>query len=379
MSTSLRNYFGTPLRLKNETQRASAGSNNLPAWLEIPYGRYPHAEGLQVLDADGAQEMRRAFEKSGASLGHRFRGLPVYIGHPDAEGATPREQEMLQREFPDRRAYGWIREMDATGQALRLKIIWGQRGEEIVASEEFAYFSPHWGMTALADNSAENENLAAWRPVELYSIGLTNQPNIPGLSLRTNEKKSTPTPPITSTLPEINSMSPDLLQLLTLLTGQALPENPTDAELETAAAAALQALQAMQGEMEKEQQRQRDDVLDRAVNSGRISLSARSQWDKNLRNDYEGNRRLLENLPARWGASTQTRTILNSLPARQQNAALSGAAASRAESPGQHVSALTETIERTQRALGPDASFDQAYHAARKAHPELFQNQNQNH
>jgi hypothetical protein len=54
----------------------------------------------------------------------------------------------------------------------------------------YAAQSPHWGMAAI-----EHKGRKAFRPLELNSIGLTNNPNIPGTQIGLNEADEAGTNP----------------------------------------------------------------------------------------------------------------------------------------------------------------------------------------
>jgi len=144
-----------------------------PDWIEIPFGNHDHKEGLQVFDREAADAILSNFNAQ--KKGKRFAGLPVYVGHPD----HPRFADS----YKDKSAKAWIKEMAVTPDALRLRTAWNARGSDLVANEEYKYFSPTWGAVPIAGRSG------AYKPVRLKSIGLTNEPNI-GVMPLTNEKET---------------------------------------------------------------------------------------------------------------------------------------------------------------------------------------------
>ena len=75
----------------------------------VPYGDFPHREGLQKFDRAAADEMVANHNGLLKKLVSWARGdkatYPVYVGHPDLPGSKD----------TDKRAYGWIENMRAEG------------------------------------------------------------------------------------------------------------------------------------------------------------------------------------------------------------------------------------------------------------------------
>lgn len=187
------------IELANET-----GEKAVPEWIEIPLGNHDHRVAMQVFDKAGAEEMLTNFR----SLGARSKGLPIYEGHPDVD----------PKRWPDKSAKGWIKEMELTNSALRLRIKWNAAGHDLVANEKYAYFSPTWGCVAIQGRAG------ALRPIRLRSVGLVNEPNIGVMPLTNEQSKGTPT------------MPPWLLELL------GLPADTTEEQLRDALATRLKAV-----------------------------------------------------------------------------------------------------------------------------------------
>lgn len=133
------------------------------------YGDHPHDQGLQRLDQTAADAMVADFRSLRSRLRRFFGGLPVYIGHPDDEHFRHRPGHQ------DTRAYGWIRELAAHDDGLYAQIKWSRAGLELLDNAFFKFLSPRWVLQPLDDG--------AFRPAKLLSVGLTNQPNIPGAAI----------------------------------------------------------------------------------------------------------------------------------------------------------------------------------------------------
>ena len=194
-------HFGPSIVLAND---ADPATKSAPEWIKIPFGDHDHQRGMQKFDEAAGSEMMANFNAEKAERGKRFKGLPIYMGHPDHPVASERSD--------DKRARGWVREMRLANDGLEVKTDWNPLGKSEVEGEEVAYFSPVWGTLRIA-NSARD-----FKPVRLRSIGLTNDPNIEGVMPLTNEKQ-----------PKENPMNlpPWLLAML----GFAEDSTPTEDEL----------------------------------------------------------------------------------------------------------------------------------------------------
>ncbi|MDR2576958.1 MAG: phage protease [Puniceicoccales bacterium] len=130
----------------------------------VNYGEYAHRLGMQVVTKDSAREMTKSFHSLMQRFARKFRGVPVYIGHPDDAHFCG------QTGHGDMRAYGWVQDLDAKDDGLWVKVKWSSAGEELLANEHFKFLSPRWEMQSLGNGR--------FAPKNLISIGLTNHPNI---------------------------------------------------------------------------------------------------------------------------------------------------------------------------------------------------------
>jgi len=120
---------------------------------------------------DAIVSITRQFNSLPARLGRLFVGVPFYIGHPDVSA--------LAREYPDRKAYGWIQAVEARAEGLVAKVKWSDEGRTLLEQGHYKFLSPYWE----ADEIASEQGRKIFRPKRLISVGLTNQPNIPVLPL----------------------------------------------------------------------------------------------------------------------------------------------------------------------------------------------------
>jgi hypothetical protein len=271
-------------------------------WSTIRFGVYPNEVGLQVFDRPAAEAMVSAFNSTLNRLARAFRGLPGYIGHPD-------EPAWLARNPNARRdAVSRVKELRITDDGLQFRTAYNDDGKKLLTGEAPAFdaFSPRWGMAPIVYQSRK-----AFRPVELYSVGYTNHPNIPGSYIGLNEAlpgdassaETTTTPP----------MNPLLLKLLAAL-GIELKPDATEADITAALQGALDkiaadsacdteeataasnelatakaALTAATNEaaahkaaFTAERQLRADGVLVLAINTGRLTAAQRADWEPKL-------------------------------------------------------------------------------------------------
>ena len=140
--------------------------------LKIPFGTYEHIKGLQIFGKTEAEGCIAVFNEESAIP--NFNGLPIYIGHPDVKS--------FQDKYRDHAAYGWIKTMlvNEAESRLELHVQWTKPGAELIANEQFVYFSPHW----LADKHS-----GTIHPYKIKSVGLTQEPNIRYLAIACEEQE----------------------------------------------------------------------------------------------------------------------------------------------------------------------------------------------
>ncbi|MDR0727681.1 MAG: hypothetical protein LBF26_02190 [Puniceicoccales bacterium] len=134
-------------------------------WLKlVDYGEYQHRLGMQIVDASACKQMARRFSSLRQRLARRFRGVPIYIGHPD----DPAFRGQVGHD--DTRAYGWVKFIEARDDGLWVCPKWSRAGAELLENAYYKFLSPRWEMVPLG-----NERFT---PKQLLSIGLTNTPNM---------------------------------------------------------------------------------------------------------------------------------------------------------------------------------------------------------
>jgi hypothetical protein len=126
----------------------------------VNFGKYDHQKGTQLIDSRSAKAIVNSFHSIRGRLMRGFRGIPIFIGHPDDPEFSSKNGKI----------YGRIDGIRAENSALWISIKWTDVGREIFENGVIKYLSPRWMTTR--DGSG---NLI---PKRLLSVGMTNHPNI---------------------------------------------------------------------------------------------------------------------------------------------------------------------------------------------------------
>ncbi len=196
-------------------------SQPMTLWLRlVEYGTPPHPRGSQRVTREAAEAMARRFNSLHARLARRLGGLPIFIGHPDEPTPSLREA--------DTRAYAWVIDRDDREDGLWMHSRWSERGRQLLANAHYKFLSPRWKMTPTGKGH--------FIPHELVSVGLTNNPNIPGdaIEIQNSEFKIQKDEPAessaaTASAPSSFNKVGDEPSDATLVANQSESRNPDDA------------------------------------------------------------------------------------------------------------------------------------------------------
>ncbi len=174
------------------------------------YGDHPHpgppgaaTPMLQRFTRAEAELLVANFNAGANRIRRAVVGVPIYDGHPDADG--------FEQIFPDRRPHGTFAELAARDDGLYGRPILTSTGGRLVEDGKDR-LSPLWQCEATGETILGR---VVVKPARLRSVGLVTKGNIPGPSLLNaggvQSAGGTPTPPISST------MKTKLIELLGLL------------------------------------------------------------------------------------------------------------------------------------------------------------------
>ena len=259
-----------------------------PYWHEEKTGGGGWKQFRQVFTQAQGEQMVAAFNALATRKGGKFRGLPIYAGHPDADPVR----------WPDERRLGGVTGMEARVDGLYVRAAWNDLGEQNRAQGYLVYPSPAW----LYDlRTAKSSGIIA--PDELRSVGLTNTPRLPDVPAWTN---SADTFSKTHTDTHMNYKAL-LIQHLGLpddasdeLIQQAHDDRQraTEAARQEAAAACAERDHAL-ADARRFRGAAVNAQLDAAINAGRVSAAEREGFVQRFERDYEEALRMLgERRPA---------------------------------------------------------------------------------
>ncbi len=135
---------------------------NSDGWFKVsPYGTFRgKTPGRpQHFTEDAAKRMVSEFNSLRGKLGRMFRGIPIYIGHPDVDPTI----------WTDDRRLGKATDLQARPDGLWAYGEWNSLGRENQTEGFWVYPSPRWDAPV---------GQARFEPDRLISIGLTNTPRI---------------------------------------------------------------------------------------------------------------------------------------------------------------------------------------------------------
>ena len=269
-------------------------------WLLLaPYGETPywHEEKpggggtpfRQVFTRAQGERMASAFNTLAARKGGKFRGLPIYAGHPDADPAR----------WPDERRLGGVVGVEAREDGLYVRAAWNDLGEQNRAQGYLVYPSPAWLYDARAARAS-----GVIAPDELRSVGLTNTPRLPDVPAWTNSEEA---------FSETDSGEKPMNYKALLTQHLGLPEEASDEAIQQAHEEHLRAVAAVREETTAACAERDTAVadtrrfraaainaqLDAAINAGRLSAAEREGFVQRFERDYEETLRALgERRPA---------------------------------------------------------------------------------
>ena len=313
-------------------------------WFQVsPFGRFPHRVGMQVFDQQAANSIVKLFKSTRDRLARLWRGLPVYVGHPDMDPKT----------YPDHRKYGSIQDLEVRADGLWARPKWSKAGREIVNDEHYDFQSPLWNMEPVPHEAG------AYRPVELLSVGLTNRPNIPGKPVGANTTAA-PTDPMRNKLIARFGLKP--------LAGA---DEVTDAQIEQALdaqraaanerPALAQQLAAANEARAAERQARIAEKLTAAARSGRITAADQAGWQARFEKDFDGADAALSRLVP---AMNTRATMLTAHLGGRNNSEAAMARATR-------IQTVNRTVDAHMKSTG-SKDYQAAFVHIQRTQPELF-------
>lgn len=177
-------------------------------------------KAIQRVDKAGAEKMVASFANARRGIRKFFKGCNIYDGHPDAPG--------IGKFYPDKEPKGVFANLQVREDGLYGQPIFTNEGSDLVEKKLRRAFS---GRIGEAEPCGEDSNgVPIYRPTELFSAGLTNNPHLPVHFFNSDGS-------LAEAATNTNKMKKKLLALfaaLSLKPSFANADEPADTELEAA-------------------------------------------------------------------------------------------------------------------------------------------------
>lgn len=243
-----------------------------------------NGETLSIVQRVTPESAKRAIEgfNSLFSKAKRwFRGAPIYNGHPDRKG-----NEHL---YPDKEVKGLFNELQVRDDGLYVRPLFNDAGVALLNSGKKLYFSVRW----TAAQTGEKDGKMVMEPINVVSIGMTPNPNLPTELL--NSAGQSP-----------EDMNKKLIITALLAAGIDIANEATDEQLtdrisklavdaknlvtlqnqKTEAETKLKAEQGRTASLENERNKLVEHVLTQRQQEGAITEAERTVWERRIKADF---------------------------------------------------------------------------------------------
>lgn len=149
---------------------APIGDHPSLALTEQPDGRIKKQMAIQRITKASAEGMVAEFNNSRKGLRKFFKGLPIYVGHPDGPG--------MEKRYPDKEPKGIFAVLAVREDGLYGQPVFTNAGSALVDGQppQFKAFS-----SRLVESNPDGEldGKPVFTPTKIVSVGLTNHPQLP--------------------------------------------------------------------------------------------------------------------------------------------------------------------------------------------------------
>ena len=345
-----------------------------------PYGEFPVTDVrgqniIQVVDREAGETLAANFGSLRTKFATFFKGIPIYEGHPD-------DAEWLKQN-PGHKAValGRLKSIELEDDGIWVTGALNSKGIAMLSGEapEYSGHSPNWRLVEIPGKPRH------YRPILLWSDGLTNMPNIMQNTIALNSLQGNPSPDADESGESENQknndmkLTPEALQALGFAPdAEPSPEEITAAIIKLASeqAEAKAKMATAEGEttaansritlLETEITNIRgiavESAITEAINTGRITEADKPAWTTALNTSYLTEKAKLDKLMP----SINTENKVAQIGRRDLNVTDASNAVDRIT---QEVKgyAVEKAIDITTA-----AGWTKAYDACRAAKPEIF-------
>lgn len=300
LNSIFRPLFQSREAISNDEPREDAicnseiGATDENGWVKIAaYGVHPGSvQGRdQHFFEEDANAVVEEFNSIRGKLGRMWRGIPIYIGHPDSRPDL----------YTDHRRLGKYTDLEARPDGLWAKEELNSLGLENKREGYWMYPSPRWDAPA---------GRPKFRPTRLISVGLTNSPRLLNSEPVANSTLDAENQTETNTIMDrkliceklgldVTATDEEILAKITSLKSErdsaAAKMTEKETELETASNSittltgdlntARARITTLEGTLASERETIANGLLDAAVSDGRITQADRAAWLPRLTGD----------------------------------------------------------------------------------------------
>lgn len=305
---------------------------------------------IQRVTPESAKRAVEGFNSLFSKAKRWFRGAPIFNGHPDRKG--------MENQYPDKEVKGLFRELEVRENGLYVRPLFNDAGVELLNSGKKLFFSVRW----TAEQTGEKDGKMVLEPINVVSIGMTPNPNLPtellnsaGQPPEQMNKKLIIAALIAAGFDVANEASDEqvgsrLADMAKAASNARTLEN-SKAEFETKAKAA----EARVATLENERNKLLEHVLTDRQKSGAITEAERPVWERRVKADFTNE------FPALVGIESQkikTETNPNATGSRRDSSADSA------------IKKLVDLTHERMDKCGGD--YETAYQDVCNANPEIF-------
>ncbi len=342
------------------------------------YGEYPvkdvtGVDIVQVVDREAAETLAANFGSLYGKFATFFRGVPMFEGHAD--------DEKWMEKHPGHRAsaVARIKSIEPLDDRVEVTAALNSDGINLLSGEAPKYTgqSPLWRLVPIAGRAGH------YRPILLWSVALTNNPNIMTNTIALNSllgvADSSPTAETGATeqtedmkltadalaalgfAPDATPSNDEISAAIVKMIGEKLSAEADKATAETAVTAANSRATQIEGELTLVRGAAVDTVIGAAVQDGRITEADKPRWVTALNTSFQSE-------AAKLGALMPTVNVRNQID---------GIAARKGDDPlAKGIDACNTAVRELAAANGLNlavtADYDRAWKMLRTAKPELF-------
>ena len=144
------------------------GDHPSTALMLTPDGKLKREPSIQRITRKTGEQMVAQFANERRGLRKFFKGVNIYVGHPDMPG--------MEKRYPDKEPKGVFADMEVRDDGVYGLPVFTNEGSDIVEQKKLRAFS---GRLVDSVPDGEANGVKVYCPTRIASVGLTNTPHLP--------------------------------------------------------------------------------------------------------------------------------------------------------------------------------------------------------